>query len=97
MGGRPMCVHCGLKKTLYELKQGPCAWYSRIDEYLLSLGFANAAMNPNLHCLFDKSMLLVLVPYVDDLILIGSFEKFIEWCKKKLANEFDMKDIGLMH
>ena len=24
-------------------------------------------------------------------------EKFIEWCKKKLASEFEMKDLGLMH
>lgn len=24
-------------------------------------------------------------------------EKFIEWCKKQLASEFEMKDFGLMH
>ena len=28
-----------LKKALYGLKQAPSAWYSIIDEYLLSLGF----------------------------------------------------------
>jgi hypothetical protein len=36
------------------------------------------------------------VLYVDDLFLTG-VEKLITRCKKKLASEFDMKDIGLMH
>jgi hypothetical protein len=35
--------------------------------------------------------------YVDDSILTGSYEKLIGWCKEKLANKFDMKDIGLIH
>ena len=39
---------------------------------------------------------LILVMYVDDLFLTGN-EKLIEWCKKKLASEFEMKDLGLMH
>jgi ribonuclease P protein subunit POP4 len=30
----------------------------------------------------------------DDSILTGSYEKLIGWCKEKLANKFDMKDIG---
>ena len=39
---------------------------------------------------------LILVLYVDDLFLTGN-EKLILWCKKKLASEFKMKDLGLMH
>jgi hypothetical protein len=34
--------------------------------------------------------------YVDDLFLTGE-EKLITECKKRLASEFEMKDIGLMH
>jgi len=30
---------CRLKKGLGGLKQAPCAWYSRIDEYLTEIGF----------------------------------------------------------
>jgi hypothetical protein len=41
--------------------------------------------------------LVVLVLYVDDLIITGSSEKLIVWCKKKFSSEFDMKDIGLLH
>jgi hypothetical protein len=39
---------------------------------------------------------LILVLYVDDLFLIGA-EKLITRCKKELASEFEMKDVGLMH
>lgn len=38
-----------------------------------------------------------MVLYVDDLILTGSSEKLIAWCKKKLASEFAMKDVSFMH
>jgi hypothetical protein len=59
------------------------------------LGFTKIATYLNLYYLYDKSDLLVLVLYVDDLILTSSYEKLIAWCKKKLASEYDMKDIGL--
>jgi hypothetical protein len=36
------------------------------------------------------------VLYVDDLIITGA-ERLIEGCKRDLASEFEMKDIGLMH
>jgi hypothetical protein len=88
---------CRLKKSLYKLKQAPHAWYSRIDEYLLGLGFTKTFVDPNLYYLFDRFDLLVLVLYVDDLILTGSSEKLIAGCKAELACEFEMKDIGLMH
>ena len=38
----------------------------------------------------------ILLLFVDDLILTGN-EKHITDCKKRLAEEFEMKDIGLMH
>jgi hypothetical protein len=40
--------------------------------------------------------MVILLLYVDDLFLTGE-EKIIIKCKKKLATEFEMKDLGLMH
>jgi hypothetical protein len=39
---------------------------------------------------------VILLLYVDDLFLTGE-EKLIAECKKRLAIEFEMKDLGLMH
>ena len=35
-----------LTKAIYGLKQAPRAWYSKIDEHLLSLGFKKACLKP---------------------------------------------------
>jgi hypothetical protein len=42
----------------------------------------------------DERVILLL--YVDDLFLTEE-EKLITECKKSLASEFEMKDLGLMH
>ena len=40
---------CKLKKALYGLKQASRAWYEKIDEDLMSLGFSKSVVNPNLY------------------------------------------------
>ena len=39
---------------------------------------------------------MILLLYVDDLFLTGE-DTPINKCKKKLAAEFEMKDLGMMH
>ena len=41
-------------------------------------------------------MPLILVLYVDDLFLTGA-NPLIYQCKRELASQFEMKDLGLMH
>ena len=62
----------------------------------MSLGFTKSGLDPNLYYKVVNDEPLILVLYVDDLFLTGN-EKLILWCKKKLAFEFEMKDLGLMH
>ena len=40
---------CRLKKSLYGLKQTPCAWYENMDGFLMSLGFKKSVVDPNLY------------------------------------------------
>ena len=80
------------EKALYGLKQAPRAWYGQIDEFLVSLGFAKSNADPNLYYKVVNGEPLILVLYVDDLFLTEN-EKPIIWCKKKLAFEFEMKDL----
>ena len=62
----------------------------------MSLGFTKSDADPNLYYKVVDGNPLILVLYVDDLFLVGD-EKLIEWCKRKLASEFEVKDLGLMH
>ena len=87
---------CRLKKALYGLKQAPRAWYDRINSYLMSLGFTRSDVDPNLYFKVDNDKPLILVLYVDDLFPTGA-DPLIHQCKRELAFEFEMKDLGLMH
>jgi hypothetical protein len=87
---------CKLKKALYGLKQAPRAWYARIDNYLMSLGFTKSDADPNLYYKVENGFPLILVLYVDDVFLTGD-ENLIIGCKRELTSEFKMKDLGLMH
>ena len=60
------------------------------------MGFVKSDAEPNIYYLRVGSEPLILVLYVDDLFLIGS-SRLITDCKKNLAEEFEMKDLGWMH
>ena len=40
---------------------------------------------------------LILTVYVDDIILAGKSEKLISEVKRKLAQYFEVKDLGILH
>jgi hypothetical protein len=87
---------CRLKKALSGLKQAPCAWYEKMDGFLMSLGFNKSVVDPNLYYHIVGNECLILVLYVDDLFLTGS-ERLIDECKQALTTKFEMKDLGTMH
>ena len=87
---------CRLKKALYGLKRSPRAWDGRIDGFLMNLGFTKSKVDSNLYYKVENDEIMILLLYVDDLFLAGK-EKLINECKKKLATEFEMKDLGTMH
>ena len=60
------------------------------------LGFTKSKAEPELYFKVMDDEPVILLLYVDDLFLTGN-EKHIVECKKELAEEFEMKDIGLMH
>ena len=70
-----------------------------MEEYIASLQAWNLPkliFDPNLYLKVMDDEHVILLLYVDDLLLIGN-EKQIGESKKKLAEEFKMKDLGLMH
>ena len=69
---------------------------SRIDGFLMSLGFTKSKADSNLYYKVEDDGIMILLLYVDDLFLTCEYKHIIE-CKKKLAAEFEIKDLGMMH
>ena len=66
---------CRLKKSLYELKQSPRAWFAKIYGFLLSLSFVRCKSDPNVCLKLIHGSLMIIVLYVDDLLITGSSKK----------------------
>jgi hypothetical protein len=63
---------------------------------LTILGFSKSYVDPKFYYKVVNDAHVILLLYVDDLFLTGA-ELLIIQCKRELASEFDMKDIGLMN
>ena len=62
----------------------------------MNLGFTKSKVDSNLYYKVENDGIMMLLLYVDDIFLTGK-EKLISECKKKLATEFEMKNLGTMH
>ena len=62
----------------------------------MSLGFTKSKEDSNLYFNIEGRRLVMLLLYVDDLFLIGE-EELIKDARSRLATEFDMEDLGMMH
>ena len=85
-----------LKKALYGLKQDPRAWYNKIDEYLLKLGFVKSFSEITLYVKGYNDHFFVVSLYVDDLLVIGSNIELIQQFKEDMIRVFEMTDLGEM-
>ena len=60
---------CHVKKTLYDLKQSPRAWFKRFTKAMLRIGYKQSQED---HTLFikhsDKGEVTALLMYVDDIL-----------------------------
>ena len=81
---------------MYGLKQAPRAWYTRIDNYFIGLGFIKSEVDANLYHIIMEGKQLIIFLYVDDVILTGN-DQLIMSCNNHLARQLKMKDTGLMH
>ena len=64
---------CKLNKALYGLKKAPRAWYERLHNYLIKIGFQRSNNNNSLYIKEgpDKKIVLAEI-YVDENLFIGN-------------------------
>jgi len=85
-----------LKKALYGLKQAPRAWYSRINDHLLNIGFEKSLSVSTLYVKHKGNNVLIVSLYVDDMLVTGDDTRLVEEFKQEMMQAFEMTDLCLM-
>ena len=73
---------------MHGLKQAPRAWYNRIDEHLLNLGFAKSLFESTLYVKHNGVGILIISLYVDDLPVTGNHTSLGEKFKLEMMEGF---------
>lgn len=66
-----------LNKTIYDLKQAPRAWFLKLSNRLLELGFTSSLLDSSLFIYYHYSITLFFLVYVDNIIPTYSNPKLI--------------------
>ena len=87
---------CRLRKSLYDLKQSPCAWFGKFSQAVETFGMQKSTSD---HFIFYKnssSGIILLVVYVNDIVITRSDSKGMLSFKSFLHNLFHTKDLGML-
>jgi len=87
---------CRLYKSLY-LKQAPQVWYTRLNDFLLSIGFHASKVDTSLFILFVGTDIYFILVYVDDNLLMSSNSIMLKRLIQLLSSEFKLHDLGTVH
>ncbi|XP_019190799.1 PREDICTED: uncharacterized protein LOC109185274 [Ipomoea nil] len=85
---------CFLQRSLYGLKQAPRAWFTRLHDFLCSVGFVPSKTDVSLFIYSDGAVQLYFLVYVDDILVMGSDSQRVSGIVAKLAAEFKIRDMG---
>ena len=85
-----------MRKSLYGLKQASRNWYHKFATFLVNLNFRQSKADHSLFLYNDKSVMIVVLIYVDDVIITGNCLTKIQEVKRKLDHEFSIKDLGVL-
>jgi hypothetical protein len=87
---------CRKKKILYGLNQAPRQWYLKFDRFMTEQGYNRCHSHRNVYFKrLENGSYIILLLYVDGMLVVGSNMKDINFLKKKLANSFAMKYLGV--
>lgn len=70
---------CLLKKSLYGLKQAPRAWYHKLIDFLIKMGFVTSQADHSLFFFHKDYTLMFVLVYLDDIIIIENSKASLQW------------------
>jgi hypothetical protein len=85
---------CKLHKAIHGLKQAPRAWFTRLSNFLLELGFKGSLVDTSLFIYLHGSVQVHMLVYSDDITITGTHPIVISTFILKLQQEFPLKDLG---
>jgi len=88
---------CKLHKAIYSLKQAPRAWFSKLSNKLIQLGFIGSKADSSLFLYRTQSITIFMLIYVDDIIITASDPAAITNLLQLLNADFAVKDLGDLH
>lgn len=83
-----------LKKAIYGLKQSSRAWYKKVDECLLGMGYKRSKIESSLCTKNNIGCKTIVTLYVDDFFIFSNDALETENLKKVLSSNFKLKDMG---
>lgn len=88
---------CRLRKPIYGLKQAPRSWYLSLKQHLLHTGFTNSHADASLFVHCTPHTLTYVLVYVDDILVTGNDQRFVQQVLTSFADRFSIKDPTDLH
>jgi len=88
---------CRFHKSLYGLKQAPWAWYTRLNDFLISIGFHASKVDTSLFILSDGVDIFYLLIYVYDILFTSNKSIMFHRLIQLLSSKFKLCDLGVVH
>ena len=85
---------CKLLRALYGLCQASRAWYSRIDSFFQNFGLLRSKEDPNLYYSHQNGKHTFILFYVDNILITGNDDLYIQKLKNHMMTTFRMTDLG---
>ena len=86
---------CLLKKTLYGLKQTPCALFDFLPQCYPQLGFYCSKANSSLFIYHTQDIIAILLIYMDDVLIAGNNNQFMQVSFGNLVMNLRLKILTL--
>lgn len=85
---------CKLNKALYGLKQASRAWYERLYNYLIQIGFSRTNDTSNLYMKDEEGKEILLAKIFIDDIIFGGQDALCKKFSNEMQIEFEMSVFG---